>query len=436
MSPPVWRDTRSLRLQAVAYTTLFAALVGLLLVGGVHLSVGQASSRDAERVLQERTHSVSDGVRAASTNGLSVPPSLIDPGVAVYDSRGSLVAGEVPGALAPVFADLSTTRSNEVRSAGERDLVGARRFQAGDVEGVVVVAESMAPYERTERIALTVSTLAAVIVTGLAALAAAWASRRVLIPVADMARTAREWSERDLDQRFGLVSAAPRNEIDTLASTLDGLLDKVAHAIHAEQRLTSELAHELRTPLTAVLGTAELIAMRDDLDDQLREDVESIHTACRAMSSTITSLVDLARLAPGEGREHSDLVEIVRDACAETCLGIHVTMALPDGLRLAMSGALAIRALSPVLANAARHAHEVTVTAATGPGQVVVRVSDDGPGVSRADAERIFLPGHSRSGGSGLGLPLARRIARTVGGDVSFVPTDQGAVFEIRLPAT
>ena len=82
--------------------------------------------------------------------------------------------------------------------------------------------------------------------------------------------------------------------------------------------------------------------------------------------------------------------------------------------------------LAPVLDNALRLAAHVTVTARTDGALVHVVVGDDGPGVGDAD---VF-------GGSGLGLPLARRVARSLGGDVHLLPDDRGARFEVVLPTT
>jgi two-component system, OmpR family, sensor kinase len=82
-----------------------------------------------------------------------------------------------------------------------------------------------------------------------------------------------------------------------------------------------------------------------------------------------------------------------------------------------------------------RHAAaQVEISVARNDGHVVIAVSDDGTGIADGDAERIFEPGVSAGGGAGLGLPLARRLARAAGGDVVAVPRRGGRV-ELRLPA-
>jgi two-component system, OmpR family, sensor kinase len=268
----------------------------------------------------------------------------------------------------------------------------------------------------------------------------AWASHRALAPVADMARVAEEWSEHDLERRFDL--GPPTDEIRALGHTMDALLDKVALAITDEQRLTAELAHELRSPLTTVQATAELVAMRPDLDQQLRQDVTDIRTSCRTMADTISTLLDLARtpgtsIGPGASCEvRTVLDELCRDVSGRPGLDVEVEVHAPPGLRVGTSAVLLRRALVPVLENAVRSARRVSLVAAQQDRAVRIRVADDGPGIEAATAARLFEPGFSTSGSSGLGLSLARRVARSAGGDL-LLARDQaarGAAFDLVVP--
>jgi signal transduction histidine kinase len=97
---------------------------------------------------------------------------------------------------------------------------------------------------------------------------------------------------------------------------------------------------------------------------------------------------------------------------------------------------LVAQALAPLVDNAIGHAEShVLVTSRVQGGTVVIAVQDDGAGVASADGEDIFGAGTSSRGGAGLGLPLARRLARACGGDVRVSPSPgRGARFELRLP--
>ena len=101
-------------------------------------------------------------------------------------------------------------------------------------------------------------------------------------------------------------------------------------------------------------------------------------------------------------------------------------MSVPTGL--------AVRAIAPVVDNATRHGDQVLISAAATADHVTVTVTDDGPGVASTTASHLFDPGHSTGGGSGIGLALARRVARSVDGDVRLEPTERGATFVVTLP--
>lgn len=444
-SGPPNEDPATVRRRLVALTGTLSAFVALGLVLVVQVTLAGASSEAVTRVLEDRADTVVTATDVDDAGRLEVPAARLDPGVAVYDATGAKVAGEVPPSLRESFDRLSRTTAAQGEEVRDQFAVLARPFVLGDgTRGVVVLAEPFAPYENDEQAALAVSVAAGALMVALAVLVAAWISRRALAPVRVMADTARAWSEHDLDRRFDL--GPPTDEIRALGATLDGLLERVAGAIRAEQRLTAELAHELRTPLTAVQATAELMAMRGDLDAQLREDVDDVLAGCRAMSSTMTVLLEIARRqasgeGEGEGEERASgpaLVAAVRAAVADERLGVD----LPDGLLIDAPTAVVLRVLAPIVDNALRVAHRVTLTLAPAapPGRVALLVGDDGPGVDPALVQRLFEPGTS-NGGSGLGLSLARRVARSTGGDVTLLDgapdsAPGGATFVITLPGS
>ncbi len=426
-------DLAGIRRQLVLITGAVAVVVAAALVVIVQVVLEGTSSTAVQRVLQDRATALVGAADATSVDGsIAVPDERLDPGVAVYDESGLRVAGTVPPSLRESFESLSTTGSEQQVTSGEAYAVLARPFEvAGGAHGVVVLAEPLAPYENDEHAALLVSISAGALMVLLAVAMAAWTSRRALAPVQQMARTAAEWSEHDLERRFDL--GPPTDEIRALAHTLDGLLEKVAATIRAEQRLTSELAHELRTPLTAIRGTADLVAMRPDLDDQLREDVADIQSACVRMAETMTVLLEVARSQPGAddtctGEEIA--ASLTSHYGSRDDLAVHlptVTVRAPLGL--------VVRALVPIVDNALRLAAHTTVTGQVESGTAEFHVADDGPGVPDQVLEGLFTPGVS-TGSSGLGLALARRVARSVGGEVRYDPQHTGgAAFVVRFPA-
>ena len=432
------RDRLSLRAQLVVIITILAGVVAAGLVIIVQVALAVAAHNITRQALGDRADAlVADIDRASTGDVLKVPRAQLDPGVAVYDGSGDQVAGTVPPSMQSEFAELSTASRQRDVEGGEHFAIMALPFTTtSGLDGVVVMTEPLAPYERNEWTAMVVSLVAGALLVVTAAGSAAWVSRRVLSPVEQMARTADEWSEHDLERRFAL--GAPTNEIRALGATLDALLDKVASVIRAEQRLTAELAHELRTPLTTVHGAADLLALRTDLDDQAREDVALIKNASVSMSNVISVLLDISRRDSREMRTDrtrlDDLSSRLRDLpLPEGRLDVD----LPSELAVDVPAALVLRALSPILANALQVSGHAWISARTDARDVELRVADDGPGIPDHWVETLFEPGWSGNEGSGLGLSLARRVARSGGGDVSLVEQHNahgGATFAVTFP--
>ena len=294
-------------------------------------------------------------------------------------------------------------------------------------------------YETSERWALIAACVLGAVVVALVGLLAWSLTRRALAPVQQMAERAADWSEHDLGHRFDL--GPPVNELAALGATLDHLLDRVAQAILAEQRLTAELAHELRTPLTAIAASAELARLRPDGDPALREDLAEIEAGVARMSRAITTLLEVARSGEGAGATgRSSVGGVVESMAPLVRAPVRLTIDVPEGLPLVAAPAeLVVRALTPLVENAARHAASaVSLSVHVVADRVEIAVRDDGGGVPGEVRGSIFEPGTSGSGGTGLGLGISRRVARSVGGDVVLVAdpgSDEGATtFVLRLP--
>ena len=427
------RASRPLRRQLVLATSALSAGAMLLLVLLVQLVLHRVVDENIDSVLQDRAR-----VARSALEDSASPPSATEleelvGGVAVFDAQGRLVAGTVPRGSAAAAAELAAAGRQRTVEVKETTRLLAVPFEGPGARGVIVASESITPYERAEAYALVVSiSLGLVTVAGVGALTA-WTVRRSLAPVATMAATADDWSAHDLGRRFEL--GPPTNEITALGATMDRLLERVARALRAEQRLTSEVAHELRTPLTAVLGAADVALLRPDLDPRSREAFVEIANSARRMADTVTMLVDLARSGDGTFAESSTLGEVL--AAIDTS-GVQVDVpASARDVVLGTPALLAVRALAPVLDNARSHRRSVIhVSAREADSHVDLVVEDDGPGLADGDAITIFEAGvrGPSSSGAGLGLPLARRIARAAGGDVMWEPSEVGACFVVRLP--
>jgi signal transduction histidine kinase len=311
--------------------------------------------------------------------------------------------------------------------------------RAGRRAGAVVVGISLLPYEHTKHIVLGATLLIDAFVLIAGALLVRRAVGTALLPVADMTARAADWSEHDLDRRFN--QGPPHDELTSLSATLDAMLARIGSSLRHEQRFSAEVAHELRTPLAGMRGEAELAQREPGLTAETRESLERIVTGTQRMEAVIETLLAAARSATNRSPGSSDAAEAaglateaLRPAAERAGIALDVNPA-PGRLSVGADADLVAQALHPLLDNALRHARsEVSVGIVRANGEVFFNVRDDGSGVPADEAEFVFEPGSGSSGSAGLGLPLARRLARTCGGDVDVVPSPEGGHFVLHLP--
>jgi signal transduction histidine kinase len=435
------------RLQLAVVGAVALALAGL--IAGFNLVLRERLSRDADNALL--VHATAELASLRTADQRLAAPEVADAGAA--DTGTWVFAGT--HAIEQPRSDPPTARAAELMSAGPRRtrdiaathtrlyavpvLAGGRRL------GTVVAEISLAPYESTAETALIASLLLGALVLAVVAIAARLAISAALRPVAYMSGQAEAWSETDTGRRFCL--GPPRDEITQLAATLDHLLDRVATSLRHEQRFSAELSHELRSPLASIVAEAQLALRRAYSLDEHRAGYEKVLESAQRMTRTLETLVSAARVElqhpHGTGEADAAMHSAARAGeplAAER--GIELTVINADEpIRLGVETEVAERVLAPLIENACRHGKSsVTVAARRRNGAVHLSVADDGPGVPAGDRERIFEPGFrgngagGADGGAGLGLSLARRLARAAGGDVRVADDGPGACFIARLP--
>ncbi|MCW2799436.1 MAG: hypothetical protein JWQ70_908 [Aeromicrobium sp.] len=430
---------RTLRARIVWTTAIVSAIAMTAMIGTVLLVLSALESNNIDARLHDQIAAISttlsvgpDGaVRAAET-----PDDTIDDTTWIYRINGDLVEGPERGERVQSVARQLSDVAKETRiRRGDRVFLARPVVHKGQKIAVVVVTASLDPYEATRTIIIAgLIAVGAAVTAGSAALAA-WAVRRTLIPVESMAARAEDWSEHDLDARFD--DTGTEDEFAVLGRTLNLLLDRVAGALRNEQQLTSELAHELRTPLTAIRGEAELALMKHP-DADSAERFQRVVALSDRMSSTITALLAIARGSAGSTARttvRALVLAALDDRPPHPSLKVTTDQVTDDEISAPID--LALRALSPLVDNAFQHAH-TTVTFAIGvhARRVDITISDDGDGVAIAESETLFTSGHRgvASEGSGLGLALSRRVARSLGGDVDLTSAVAPTSFTLTLP--
>ena len=233
------------------------------------------------------------------------------------------------------------------------------------------------------------------------------------------------------------------------------LYHRTAEASRAKSDFLAVMSHELRTPLNAILGYTDLFlaGIPEPLPEAMVPQVERVQNAARHLRDLIEEVLSFARIEAGHEEVHladADAAELAREvaALAEPLAlerGLAFRLELPPHPVPLRTDARKVRQiLLNLVANGVKFTErgEVVVEVDAEDPEVVFRVRDTGVGIPPEQQERIFEPfwqadqGLAREhGGSGLGLSVARQLARLLGGEIT-VQSEPGAgsVFALRLP--
>ncbi|MGW0732205.1 sensor histidine kinase [Streptomyces sp. NPDC002851] len=279
-----------------------------------------------------------------------------------------------------------------------------------------------------------------------------WVSRSGLAPVTRLTATAeRIAATRDPRHRIELPQGPParEDEVTRLAATFNTMLGELEQSVTAQRRLVADASHELRTPLTALRTNAELLARADRLTAAQRDRAAAALTRqLREVTGLVNDLIELARdEEPHPLLEPVDLPALVRHA-VDTA-GSHwprtpFTLSIDDaaaaeGATLPGVPSRLSRLLTNLLDNAAKFSPpgapvEIRLTTAE------LTVRDHGPGIAPEDLPHVFDRFYRAESaralpGSGLGLAMARQIARAHGADLTAQQAPGGgALFRLTLP--
>ncbi|HNA99541.1 MAG TPA: HAMP domain-containing sensor histidine kinase [Marmoricola sp.] len=434
LKPRNWqplRVGRSLTSQIVITTVLVSLVALIVVVTGTYILVHKMINETSESALHRGFHDIASLVTTGTNGRVEVDHTALDSDIRYWvyqwDPSGSattatLIDSSADDVPAPV-AQLSTnSRQQRVNDSDRAYLGGPLLDEQNQQYATLIISENLEPYRSSRNTLLIGLAFAGLIATIGAALTTRWTVRRTLRPVRQMARDADSWSEQAQNTRFETNGGS--DEFADLARTLNRLMDRVGTALHSEQRLTSEVAHELRTPLTVILGAAELaLAESEDptLDSHLVRIIDQVHT----MNSSITALVQIARDQDQQQNERLDKCLNELAASFSPTPPVRLAVTIEGGRELQMPRDSLTRCLSPLVDNALRFAaSKVEIVVRRHEDRLVISVTDDGPGTQ----------GDPFVGTTGLGLPLSRRIAASMGGQVNLTQDSDPTEITLDLP--
>lgn len=261
----------------------------------------------------------------------------------------------------------------------------------------------------------------------LAGLVGLWMSRRITKPVLQLARASDEIASGNYGVRVP-VGTKP-NEIGHLAERFNEMAARLGATEERERQFLMSVSHELRTPLTAIRGHVD--ALRDGVIDDpelIEGSLEIVAAEAHRLERLVDDIVDLAKLRAHRFTVQSEEVDLGR--LVEQAYGSfadearrreidYQLVSLEVAPTIMTDGDRVLQVVTNFLKNAFRWTPDgaaIIVALDAADGRVSLTVTDRGPGISRADQERIFSPFISRdSQGTGLGLPIARELAGVLG---------------------
>ncbi|MDQ3305521.1 MAG: ATP-binding protein [Actinomycetota bacterium] len=273
-------------------------------------------------------------------------------------------------------------------------------------------------------------------------------ARGMTSPLREMAAAAGRMAEGDWDQRVTDTSA---DEVGDLARAFNAMAAELAVVDRIRTDLLANVSHELRTPIAALQARLENLV--DGVEAPDIELLRSMLHQTERLGRLVTQLLDLSRLESRSvplRREHVELAILLEAVAAEARLQAPdrcvETSVRPDDLALVADADRVHQVLANLTANALHHGppgRPVRLSASADHHDVVLTVSDEGPGIPDDEAARVFerfyRADHARphaSGGAGLGLSIARWIVDLHGGDIRLQENQSsGCTMVVRLPA-
>lgn len=284
-----------------------------------------------------------------------------------------------------------------------------------------------------------VAVAAAALVSGVTLLIGFVFIRTITRPMHDlMERTARI-AEGQTDALQPLAHHGT-HEMTELSKAFLDMARKLQIRNETIRTFATHVSHELKSPLTAIQGAAELLRdAGNDMDPAAKARfLDNIVADTDRLNRLVRRLIELARAdKPALPGHCTSLNEILGHLAPVE--GVDVSILSGADIRFAMSPENGAAILSNLVDNALRHGAGCFVLEAGGSGKtVIISAADDGCGISPNNRARIFEPFFTtrrETGGTGLGLGIVSTLLNAHDGTIRLASADQGARFEIRLPA-
>ncbi len=422
---PVARARRSVFAKLLVVMVTMTGILAILIAGFFPIYIGSVLTRSIDRMEREYARMFAAG-----------NPDY-DAAKEVSKRVGVQVRYESPDGAGWTTAPDLPTVADAQKSGGSMFL--GRRYYVTRAAGGGRYLFAWTFTGDVQRIHAFLLTAFVLLVAGVA-LAAHAVLRNLLQPVRDLSGGVARLADGHLDVA---VPARSNDEFGALADAFNNMVRRVREMIRARDQLLLDVSHELRSPVTRLKVALEL-ADDAEIKARMAGDLAEIEIM-------IGELIELERLRDGHGikPERQDLVALLHEAARSfegRPPGVRVAVPEPE-IAVDVDRDRMRTVIRNLVENAVKYSgadrRPVEVGAARDGNRVVIRVTDDGPGIPEADIPNLFEPffrvDRSRSkktGGYGLGLSIARRIVEAHGGTIAVQNNaGGGATFVVTLPA-
>jgi len=447
----------SLRRTLLLYLGVLLAVFAVALLFAARDYGQRAANRSYDHLLVSSALSIADSVALVEGQWqVDLPYAALDllsmaPEDRVFyrvsDSHGRAITGYEdlplpprPGSDVPQLFD--APYSNET----VRFVVVSRSFSAPSVQGDVLVQVGQTRRAREALAQEMVNrALIAIGVLSLLSLALVWLGvQRAFRP---LVRVERELSRREPSDLRPLDARVPR-EMDQMVAALNRFMGRLSSSNETLRAFMAEAAHQMRTPLAALRAQAQL-ALDDEDPEDMRRSLQAIERNATHMSRLLNQLLSDASVIHRSNLPRFALVDLaetvyqaLHEALPQAGPKPRVQLAVTTEQVQVQGDALLLReAIKNLVDNALKYGQGgvLQIALTVEQAQAVLTIADHGPGISAADAERVFerfARGEGAApGGAGLGLAIVKRVVDSHGGQIDLANRPQGGlVATIRLP--
>lgn len=370
----------------------------------------------------------------------------------VLDSEKNVIAGQIPFSITDTM-DISDRILRKESYDGNSYLVYDRKAKLSDgktayIKGFVSIDEQSYALSSVMKNNLILTILLIL----LAAVGGYYITGKALYPVNIMSNTAKSIIEsNDLSKRINLASA--KDEIGSLAHTLDEMLDQIEATLNREKQFTSDASHELRTPVSVILSECEYILDCAETVEEIKSSAASIKEEAEAMSRLISELLTVSRMDSGsislnfEDTDISELLEFIADEQHELHKkSITLSKNIAPCISAEVDRFLIARLFINLIENAYKYTDDggkIEISLYEKDNNVVFSVSDTGIGIAEENIskiwDRFYQVNPARTSGlsesAGLGLSMVKWIAEKHSGSVNVASRlGEGTAFTVVLP--